>query len=159
MALADTRSLTVSGRCWTRIGNMTQRNGVADGCSSPRGVSLGTKGRRGSVGRLRHQLSRTSPSMSVSVQEGTLARSLLSQAIDDADQDARHAVEIPYEIPRRSIARSKGSNGGWGPWRWMLIVYAYRTGGPARRDGHPLRDLREPPPQLPEVAQRPPDRS
>ena len=45
------------------------------------------------------------------MQEGTLARSLLSQAIDDADPDARHVVEIPDGIPRRSIARSKGSNG------------------------------------------------
>jgi hypothetical protein len=32
-------------------------------------------------------------------QEGTLARSLLSQAIDEADVDARHVVEILDGIP------------------------------------------------------------
>jgi hypothetical protein len=33
------------------------------------------------------------------VQEGTLARSLLSQAIDDADMDARNVVELLDGIP------------------------------------------------------------
>lgn len=33
-------------------------------------------------------------------QEGTLARSLLSQAIDEADVDARHVVELLDGIPR-----------------------------------------------------------
>jgi hypothetical protein len=32
-------------------------------------------------------------------QEGTLARSLLSHAIDDADVDARHVVELLDGIP------------------------------------------------------------
>jgi hypothetical protein len=32
-------------------------------------------------------------------QEGTLARSLLSQAIDEADVDARHIVELLDGIP------------------------------------------------------------
>jgi hypothetical protein len=32
-------------------------------------------------------------------QEGTLARSLLSQAIDEADVDARHVVELLDGIP------------------------------------------------------------
>ncbi len=32
-------------------------------------------------------------------QEGTLARSLLSHAIDDADVDARHVVELLEGIP------------------------------------------------------------
>jgi hypothetical protein len=32
-------------------------------------------------------------------QEGTLARSLLSSAIDDADADARHVVELLDGIP------------------------------------------------------------
>ena len=32
-------------------------------------------------------------------QEGTLARSLLSRAIDDADVDARHVVELLDGIP------------------------------------------------------------
>lgn len=32
-------------------------------------------------------------------QEGTLARSLLSQAIDEADLDARHVVELLDGIP------------------------------------------------------------
>jgi hypothetical protein len=32
--------------------------------------------------------------------EGTLARSLLSHAIDEADVDARHAVELLDGIPR-----------------------------------------------------------
>jgi hypothetical protein len=32
-------------------------------------------------------------------QEGTLARSLLSQAIDEADMDARHVVELLDGIP------------------------------------------------------------
>lgn len=32
-------------------------------------------------------------------QEGTLARSLLSRAIDDSDVDARHAVELLDGIP------------------------------------------------------------
>jgi hypothetical protein len=32
-------------------------------------------------------------------QEGTLARSLLSQAIDEADVDARHLVELLDGIP------------------------------------------------------------
>jgi hypothetical protein len=32
-------------------------------------------------------------------QEGTLARSLLSQAIDDADVDARHVAELLDGIP------------------------------------------------------------
>jgi hypothetical protein len=32
-------------------------------------------------------------------QEGTLARSLLSQAIDEADVDARHMVELLDGIP------------------------------------------------------------
>lgn len=33
------------------------------------------------------------------VQEGTLARSLLAQAIDEADLDARHVVELLDGIP------------------------------------------------------------
>jgi hypothetical protein len=33
------------------------------------------------------------------VQEGTLARSLLSQAIDEADPDVRHVVELLDGIP------------------------------------------------------------
>jgi predicted transcriptional regulator len=33
------------------------------------------------------------------VQEGTLARSLLAQAIDEADLDARHVVEVLDGIP------------------------------------------------------------
>jgi len=33
------------------------------------------------------------------VQEGTLARSLLAQALDEADLDARHVVEILDGIP------------------------------------------------------------
>jgi predicted transcriptional regulator len=33
------------------------------------------------------------------VQEGTLARSLLAQAIDDADVDARHIVAVLDGIP------------------------------------------------------------
>jgi hypothetical protein len=33
------------------------------------------------------------------MQEGTLARSLLSHAIDDADVDARHVVELLDAIP------------------------------------------------------------
>jgi hypothetical protein len=33
------------------------------------------------------------------VQEGTLARSLLAQAIDDADVDARHVVDVLDGIP------------------------------------------------------------
>jgi predicted transcriptional regulator len=33
------------------------------------------------------------------VQEGTLARSLLAQAIDEADPDARHVAEILDGIP------------------------------------------------------------
>jgi hypothetical protein len=35
----------------------------------------------------------------INTQEGTLARSLLSQAIDEADVDARHIVELLDGIP------------------------------------------------------------
>ena len=47
------------------------------------------------------------------VQEGTLARSLLSTAIDEADPDARNVVEIldgipgAYEHARRSLDRAR----------------------------------------------------
>ena len=47
------------------------------------------------------------------VQEGTLARSLLSTAIDDADPDARNIVEIldgipgAYEHARQSLDRAR----------------------------------------------------
>jgi predicted transcriptional regulator len=33
------------------------------------------------------------------IQEGTLARSLLSHALDEADPDARHVVELLDSIP------------------------------------------------------------
>jgi hypothetical protein len=48
-------------------------------------------------------------------QEGTLARSLLSQAIDEADVDARHAVElldgIPGAFERAQVGREQASSG------------------------------------------------
>src|SRR5215203_1207971 len=45
------------------------------------------------------------------VQPGTLARSLLSSALDEADPDARNVVELLDRIPARSSARSSGSSG------------------------------------------------
>ena len=49
------------------------------------------------------------------VQEGTLARSLLSRAIDDADLDAEHVVEIldgiPGALERANEAREQGRRG------------------------------------------------
>jgi hypothetical protein len=48
-------------------------------------------------------------------QEGTLARSLLSQAIDEADVDARHAVElldgIPGAFERAQVGLEQASSG------------------------------------------------
>ena len=47
------------------------------------------------------------------VQEGTLARSLLSSAIDEADADARHVVEVlegipeAYERARRGLEEAR----------------------------------------------------
>jgi hypothetical protein len=47
------------------------------------------------------------------VQEGTLARSLLSVAIEDADPDARHVVAVldgipgAYERARHSLERAR----------------------------------------------------
>jgi hypothetical protein len=48
-------------------------------------------------------------------QEGTLARSLLSHAIDEADVDARHAVDlldgIPGAFERAQLGREQGRLG------------------------------------------------
>jgi hypothetical protein len=48
-------------------------------------------------------------------QEGTLARSLLSHAIDEADVDARHAVDlldgIPGAFERAQLGREQGRSG------------------------------------------------
>jgi len=53
------------------------------------------------------------------VQEGTLARSLLSRAIDDADPDSAHVVEILDGIPgafeRAEEAREQGRRGDTTP--------------------------------------------
>ncbi|MDQ3209615.1 MAG: hypothetical protein M3Q20_00295 [Actinomycetota bacterium] len=49
------------------------------------------------------------------VQEGTLARSLLSKAIDEADPEAKHVVEILDGIPgafeRAEESREQGRRG------------------------------------------------
>jgi hypothetical protein len=49
-------------------------------------------------------------------QEGTLARLLLSQAIDEADFDARHAVELldgmPGAFERAELGLEQASSGG-----------------------------------------------
>jgi len=48
-------------------------------------------------------------------QEGTLARSLLSQALDEADVDARHVVElldgIPGAFERAQLGLEQASSG------------------------------------------------
>jgi hypothetical protein len=48
-------------------------------------------------------------------QEGTLARSLLSHAIDEADVDARHAVDlldgIPGAFERAQLGLDQGRSG------------------------------------------------
>ena len=48
-------------------------------------------------------------------QEGTLARSLLSHAIDEADVDARHAVDlldgIPGAFERAQLGRKQALSG------------------------------------------------
>jgi hypothetical protein len=48
-------------------------------------------------------------------QEGTLARSLLSHAIDEADVDARHAVDlldgIPGAFERAQLGLEQGRSG------------------------------------------------
>jgi hypothetical protein len=48
-------------------------------------------------------------------QEGTLARSLLSHAIDEADVDARHVVElldgIPGAFERAQVGLDQGRSG------------------------------------------------
>jgi hypothetical protein len=49
------------------------------------------------------------------MQEGTLARSLLSRAIDDADVDARHVTELLEGIPgayeRIQLGREQARSG------------------------------------------------
>ena len=51
----------------------------------------------------------------VHVQEGTLARSLLSTALDDADPDARSVTEVLDAIPgaweRAQLGREQGRSG------------------------------------------------
>ena len=42
------------------------------------------------------------------VQEGTLARSLLASALDDADTDARHVAELLDRIPGAHERAQKG---------------------------------------------------
>src|SRR3954454_8832945 len=61
------------------------------------------------------------------VQEGTLARSLLSSALDEADPDASRITEILDGIPG-AWERAQGSR-AWraliGPWGWLIVVYMY----------------------------------
>jgi hypothetical protein len=49
--------------------------------------------------------------------EGTLARSLLSTALNEADADARNVTELLDGIPG-ALERA-------GPWRSMVIVYVF----------------------------------
>jgi hypothetical protein len=53
------------------------------------------------------------------VQEGTLARSLLSHALDEADVDARHAAELLDGIPgayeRALLGREQARSGATVP--------------------------------------------
>jgi len=55
----------------------------------------------------------------VHVQEGTLARSLLSTALDDADPDARTVTEVLDAIPgaweRAQLGREQGRSGDTRP--------------------------------------------
>jgi hypothetical protein len=52
---------------------------------------------------------------------GTIARSLLSNAIDETDPDPKNAVDLLDAL----AGRWDGFRFLLGPWRWLLLIYVY----------------------------------